>query len=177
MSHDWVLWILVTASALHVLEEHGLGWQGWAAQTFGPRIGVVPSWTDFWATNGVLIVFGVSAAAVGWRAPAFALAFPALALVNALFFHVAPSIQAHRPNPGLFSAVLLYLPIGVWSYVAASDDGELSAATLVVSVVLGALAMASVIALLVLQRRLRYPDAAPEAVTVAAVEPAAGTRE
>jgi hypothetical protein len=23
MSHDWVLWILVTASALHVVEEHG----------------------------------------------------------------------------------------------------------------------------------------------------------
>ena len=29
--HDWVLWILVAASALHVGEEHALGWQGWVA--------------------------------------------------------------------------------------------------------------------------------------------------
>jgi hypothetical protein len=28
--HDWVLWILAAASALHVVEEHALGWQGWA---------------------------------------------------------------------------------------------------------------------------------------------------
>jgi hypothetical protein len=30
MSHDWVLWILLTAAALHVVEEHGVGWQCWA---------------------------------------------------------------------------------------------------------------------------------------------------
>jgi hypothetical protein len=161
LSHDWVLWILVAASALHVVEERGLGWQGWAAQAIAPRIGVVPTWLDFWATNGLLIVFGISAAAVGWRAPAYALAFPALCLINALFFHLLPSIAAHRPNPGLFSALALYVPIGVWAYLAAADDGVLSAGTLLLSLALGALAMAAAIVLLVLQPRFRYADIDP----------------
>jgi uncharacterized protein with HXXEE motif len=152
--HDWVLWILVAASALHVVEEHALGWQGWAAGVLARRIDMKPTWMDFWPTNGFLIVFGISAAAVGWRAPAFALALPGGLLINAVFFHVLPSIAARRPNPGCFTAVVLYLPIGVWSYVAASDDGMLDAGTLVLSVVLGAAAMASVIVM-----RFRYADA------------------
>ena len=159
MGHEWVLWVLLTGSALHVVEEHALGWQGWAAQAFGPRIGVAPTWTDFWATNGLLIVFGVSAAAVGWRAPAFALAFPALALINAAFFHFLPSAQARRPNPGCFTALLVYLPIGIWAYAAASADGVLSGPTLVLSILIGAVAMASAIVMLAIQPRFAYPDA------------------
>jgi Protein of unknown function with HXXEE motif len=161
MGHEWVLWILLTASALHVVEEHALGWQGWASEAIGPRIGVVPTWTDFWATNGLLIVFGVSAAAVGWRAPGFALAFPALCLINAVLFHFLPTLQARRPNPGVFTALLLYLPIGVWAYAAASADGVLSGATLALSVLIGAAAMASAIVMLAIQPRFRYADASP----------------
>jgi hypothetical protein len=103
-------------------------------------------------------VFGISAAAVGWRAPAFALTLPAALLVNTIFFHVLPSVAASRPNPGCFTAVALYLPICVWSYVAAADDGVLDAGTVVLSTVLGVLAMASVIVVLVLQKRFRYAD-------------------
>jgi hypothetical protein len=156
--HDYVLWILVAATALHVVEEHALGWQGWAAGWLGERIGIVPQWMDFWPTNGFLIVFAISAAAVGWRAPAFALALPAGLLINAVFFHVLPSITARWPNPGCFTAVALYLPIGIWAYAAASDDGVLDAGTLVLSIVLGAAAMAAVIAVLVLKKRFRYAD-------------------
>lgn len=58
MDHEWVLWILLTASALHVVEEHALGWQGWAARVLGPRVGGAPTWIDFWATNGPLIRSG-----------------------------------------------------------------------------------------------------------------------
>ena len=154
-----MLWVLVTASALHVVEEHALGWQGWANRTLGRRFGIAPTWTDFWATNGLLIVFGVSAAAVGWRAPAFALAFPALCLINALFFHIVPSLTADRPNPGLFTAVLLYVPIGIWAYAAAGADGVLDAGTLLLSILLGAIAMASVVVVLMLGRRVAYADA------------------
>jgi hypothetical protein len=154
-----VLWILVAASALHVVEEHALGWQGWAAGWLGDRFGVKPTWMDFWPTNGFLIVIGISAAAVGWRAPGFALALPAALLINAVFFHVLPSLTARRPNPGLFTAVSLYLPIGVWAYAAAGDDGVLDAGTLVLSLVLGAAVMASVIVILALKARFRYADA------------------
>ncbi|MGV1050502.1 MAG: HXXEE domain-containing protein [Solirubrobacterales bacterium] len=159
MSHEWVLWVLVTASALHVVEEHGLGWQGWATGYIGPRIDAIPTWTDFWATNALLIVFGVSAAAVGWRAPGFALAFPALCLINAVFFHWIPSIEAQRPNPGLITATLLYVPIGIWAFVAASGDGVLGFGAFVLAFLLGAILMAAAVALLALAPKLAYPDA------------------
>jgi hypothetical protein len=175
MGHEWVLWILLTASALHVVEERGLGWQGWAAETIGPRIGVIPTWLDFWATNGLLIVFGVSASAVGWRAPAFALAFPALCLINAVFFHFLPTLQARRPNPGFFTALLLYLPIGLWSYAAASADGVLDGPTLLLSAALGAVAMSSAIVLLIIQPRFRYPDVPSPELTVSRAEGSGGS--
>jgi hypothetical protein len=157
--NDWVLWVLVTASALHVVEEHALGWQGWAARWLGGRLGVKPTWMDFWPTNGFLIVYGIAAAAVGRRAPAFALSLPAALLINTLSFHVLPSVTARRPNPGLFTAVLLYLPISIWAFVAAGDDGVLDAGTLALSVLVGAVGMTSVIAVLMLKKRFRYADA------------------
>ena len=133
MSHEWVLWILATAAAMHVVEERGLGWQGWAARTLGPRLGLAPSWEDFWATNGLLIIFAISAAAVGWQAPAFALAFPAVCLINAVFFHSSRASKPAGPTPGVFTAMLLYLPIATWAYLAAGSDGALDLATVLLS--------------------------------------------
>lgn len=159
MSHEWVLWVLVAASAAHVVEEHAMGWQGCAAGYIGPRIHATPSWSDFWATNGLLVIFGISAAAVGWRAPAYALSFPALCLVNTVFFHWLPTLEARRPNPGVFTATALYLLIGIWAYLAASSDGVLSVGTLVLSLAIGAAAMAFAVLALVLGARLGYPDA------------------
>jgi Protein of unknown function with HXXEE motif len=158
VGHDWMLWTLVTASAVHVVEERGMGWQGWAATTLGPRLGAIPTWLDFWATNMLLVVFGVSAASVGWRAPGFALAFPALCLIDAVLFHAGPSLLAWRPNPGLFTALALYLPLGIWAYAAAGGDGHLGAVNVILSAVIGAGVMASALVLLVLSHRFHYAD-------------------
>ncbi|HWB68884.1 MAG TPA: HXXEE domain-containing protein [Solirubrobacterales bacterium] len=159
MSHEWVLWVLVTASAMHVVEEHALGWQGWATGYIGPKINAIPTWTDFWATNALLIVFGISAAMVGWWAPGFSLAFPAVCLINAVFFHFLPTLQAGRLNPGCITAAVLYVPIGLWAYVAAADDGVLGAGSLVLSLAIGALMMAAAVVMLAIHPRLGYPDA------------------
>lgn len=156
MSHEWIIWVLLAASALHVMEEHAFGWQGWATETLGVR----PTWADFWATNAAMIVVGLAAAAVGWAAPAFALGFPALALINAAFFHVLPSLRARRPNPGCVTAVALYVPLGIWCYVAAADDDVLSAGTVLGSLLIGAVLMAAAIGVLAGKERFAYPDAA-----------------
>lgn len=156
--HQWMLWVLLTASALHVVEEHALGWQGWASERLAPLLGAKPTWADFWATNAALIVFGVAAASVGWKAPAFSLAFAALVLINAIGFHIVPSIQARHPNPGCFSAVLLYLPIGIWAYAAAGADDRLSLGVVAGSLLIGAAVMAAVVGLIALGQRVGYAD-------------------
>jgi hypothetical protein len=159
VSHEWLLWVLTLASALHVMDEHALGWQGWAVKTFGHRFGVQPTWADFWATNTALLTIGVTCAAVGWRAPWFALAFPAVCLINAVFFHVVPTVVQKRPNPGMFTAVLLYIPISIWIYVEADRDGVLSTSAIVWSTVIGAALMVFAIVILRLGKHFGYPDA------------------
>lgn len=157
--HQWVLWVLVAATALHVLEEHALGWQGWASQGFlGRMLDVRPTWSDFWATNVALVVFAVAAASVGWKAPAFALALPALCIINAIVFHILPSWLEGRPNPGVFTATALYLPIGIWAYVAAGDADRLSVGTALLSIAIGAALMAAAVGVLLLGRRFGYDD-------------------
>lgn len=157
-AREWVLWLLVAASAVHVVEEHALGWQGWADVTLGRRLGAHPTWADFWATNTALLAFAFAAAFVGWQATWFALALPALCLINAVLFHVTPSLLQRRPNPGVFTAVALYVPLGVWCYVAAGHDGVLDAAAVVGSVLVGAALMAAAIGFLRLKPRFAYPD-------------------
>jgi len=160
--HQWVLWVLVAATALHVVEEHALGWQGWASEEFGKRFGVKPTWTDFWVTNAALIVFGVACAMVGWRATGFSLGLASLCLINAVGFHLLPSLRAGTPNPGVFTAVALYIPIGIWAYIAAAADDRLSFGAFVLSALVGAAVMAAAVGMLILGRDLGYADAGEE---------------
>ena len=158
MSHAWILWVLTSAAALHVVEEHGFGWQGWAVSTLGPRFGVWVSTTAFWVTNASMIIFAVSASAIGWQAPGLSLGLPALLLVDAAWGHLRPTVQARRPNPGFFTAVLLYLPIGIWGYLAAGQDHVLSVATVVLSAAVGAALLGQALLIHRFGARMRYPD-------------------
>jgi hypothetical protein len=60
-----------------------------------------------------------------------------------------------RFSPGLFTAIVLYYPIGVACYWRAAHDSALSARALIGSLVIGALLMASPIVLLKI-KDLRY---------------------
>jgi hypothetical protein len=172
MNHAWVLWILAAISALHVVEEHGFGWQGWAAATLGPKFGVWVSTTAFWVTNGAMIVYAVSAAAVGWQAPGYSLGLPALLLIDAAWGHFRPTVGARRFNPGFFTALLLYTPIGIWAYIAAGDDHVLSPLTVVLSAAVGAALLAVALLIPRFGPRTRWADVeipdikAPVPVTV-----------
>jgi Protein of unknown function with HXXEE motif len=134
--------------------------------------GVWVSTTAFWVTNASMIVVAVSASAIGWQAPGFSLGLPALLLVDAAWGHLRPTIQAKRPNPGFFSAVLLYIPIGIWAYVAAGEDHVLRPGTVVLSAAVGAALLAQALLIPRFGPRMRYPDVAipdptaPATVTV-----------
>ena len=75
---------------------------------------------------------------------------------NATFFHVLPFARTRgRFSPGLLTAVVLFYPIGIACYWRASHGGTLRIRSLIVSLVLGALLMASPIVLLKI-KNLRY---------------------
>jgi hypothetical protein len=80
-------------------------------------IGLPVEWSDFYVVNALVIVFGVVAANLA-RWPGPALAFPALMLINATFFHVLPFARSggRRFSPGLATAVVLFYPIGIACY-------------------------------------------------------------
>jgi len=148
LSH-W-LWLATAAYAVHMLEEFMLDWRDWARAV----IGIPVEWPDFYITNAIVVVLGFVAANLAQAAPAVALAFPALMLVNAVFFHVLPVIWMRgRYSPGVATAVLLLLPIGILCYRAAGEAGLLDGATLLASLALGAALMAYPIILLRLKGR------------------------
>ena len=104
--------------------------------------------------NAIVIVLGVSCAMVGWKLPAAALVFPAFMLVNAILFHIVPVIVTRVFSPGLFTAVILFLPVGGWAYWGAWRNGVLTAGAVIISGVVGFLLMMLPI---VLQKTKRMP--------------------
>ncbi|MCK9589447.1 MAG: HXXEE domain-containing protein [Terrimicrobiaceae bacterium] len=150
MSHAYILWIAAFAYALHVVEEYMFDWKRWAINVLKLPV----DWVVFALVNGIVIVLGISCSSVAWSLPAYALCLPALMLINATFFHVLPFfITKGRFSPGLGTAVILFYPISIWAYYGAYRDGVLSVSTLMLSFIIGALLMASPIAMLKLRLR------------------------
>jgi hypothetical protein len=150
MSLTDLIWLAAACYGLHALEEYELNWRDW------PRavIGLPVEWGDFYVTNAAALLLGVVAANVAAGAPGLALAFPALMLINATFFHVLPVIvtQGHF-SPGLFTAIVLFYPVGIFCYLQAASGRLLSVGALAGSFLLGALIMAYPIALLRIKGR------------------------
>jgi hypothetical protein len=124
--------------ALHAMEEFIFNWRGWARSVLNLPV----EWSTFYVTNFVVIVLGFMAAGIVPASPAIGLAFPALMIINALFFHCLPFVRTRgRFSPGLVTAVVLFLPVGIWCYRIAFLSGVTSE-KVVISFVLGALLMA-----------------------------------
>lgn len=144
MTNEYLLWIATTAYAVHALEEHQYDWRDWAQKILHLPV----DWPTFYMTNAAVMVLGVSCAMVGWRLPEFSLILPALMAINAVFFHILPTVATRRFSPGLVTAVLLFLPMAWWIYCGASRDGVLTTRVLLCALGGGALLMAFPIALL-----------------------------
>ncbi|MFI5110897.1 MAG: HXXEE domain-containing protein, partial [Terriglobales bacterium] len=100
--------------------------------------------TRFLVANAVLVVVALLLARVGWRRPALSLIIPSATLVNAVFFHIVPTIVQGRVSPGIYTAALLYVPFSSWALVGAARDGVARTA-IATAFVVGALMMASVV--------------------------------
>lgn len=152
MSLTDLLWLATAAYGVHILEEYQLNWRDWARNV----LGLPAEWNDFYVVNALVIVFGIVAANLAGHCPGIALTFPAVMLINATFFHVLPFARTGgRFSPGLATAVVLFYPIGIACYWRAAHDGTLRPRALILSLVLGALLMASPVVLLKI-KSLRY---------------------
>ena len=113
MKFDYIFWVALAAYALHFLEEYIYDWKTWAQKIQKLEV----DGNSFYVINAAMLVFGLACAEVGWSHPTFSLIFPALMVVNAIVFHIVPYVRSKRKfSPGLFTAIFLFLPIGLGSF-------------------------------------------------------------
>jgi hypothetical protein len=139
MTHEYFLWIATLAYGLHINEELLFNWRGWARGF----LKLPAELNEFYVFNAFVVLFGAISAIIGWKCPALALAFPAFMLINAVFFHIFPVIIGRRFSPGLFTAIILFLPIAPLSYYGAFLDQSLKKNDIIISFVIGTLIMLS----------------------------------
>jgi hypothetical protein len=140
-TREWTLWVVAASCVLHTTEEYFTGWRQWARAT----LGIDMSRPAFVAANAVLIAAAFVGARVGWRRPTLSLVIPAATLVNAVVFHILPTLVQQRVSPGVYTAALLYVPFSSWAFVGAWRDGVPKRA-IAVAMAAGTLLMFAVVA-------------------------------
>jgi Protein of unknown function with HXXEE motif len=148
--HDYILWVLVAFSALHMVEEYAFDWPGWLRS-----VGISCADTDMFVMNLAFFGIGVCASLGGWRVPSFSLSYAALVLINAAF-HIIVSLIYWRLNPGTLTAVVLFLPLGTLCFVYAHRDGVLTRMRLAGAFVIGLFIHAFPVFVLLTRRSLSY---------------------
>lgn len=133
VSCEYFLWIAVLAYGIHIIEEMLFDWRGWARGF----LKIPAEWNEFYVFNAFVILYGCISAIIGWKCPILALSFPAFMLVNAIFFHIVPVIVSKRFSPGLFTSIVVFLPIAVLCYYGAGIDHVVSTKVILFSTVLG----------------------------------------
>jgi hypothetical protein len=122
-------------TALHILEEYGMNFKGWADAALGIKI----LWEEFHLVNGAILLFCIGAAMIGWRLPEVSLMAPALIGFNGIFFHFGLTLLTGLYSPGTISGLLLFAPVSLWTYYGARRDGVLTKRVLVISIIGGIL--------------------------------------
>lgn len=134
MSLTVLAWLAVAAYALHIVEEHILGWFDWARKTMNISLG----WEQYVITEVAILIMGLTAAMLSGTpmGPTLVVAFATLLLINVVFFHVLPMLaNGGRFSPGALSGIVLFLPLA-WQVFRTQN---LSQNDLIWAVVLGIL--------------------------------------
>jgi hypothetical protein len=138
-------WVATAAYGIHIGEEFALDWRGWVRRLSGVGVG----WTAFWVGNGLAVAFGAFCASMAAGMPVIGLAYPALMVVNATFFHLAPYVWTRgKFSPGMITGITMFYPAAFWCYWSAWREGVLSAATAAESMLLGTVIMLATFAVI-----------------------------
>lgn len=156
MSLQTLAWLAMAAYAAHIMEEYTFDWRNWARAI----IKLPVEWSDFYVTNAVVIALGIAQAELAPTLPLAPLVFASLMLINAVFFHILPVVWTKgRFSPGLATAVVLFLPLGIAVWRQAASDGVLDGATVALGAGGGAALMAYPIIMLRLRSRPYFQQA------------------
>jgi hypothetical protein len=112
---DTIFWLLVISYSAHILEEYNLNWKKWVFTIAKRNV----EWSDFIITNSVVIILGICLSMIGSKHLEISLMFPALMMINAIFFHILPTIKYKVFSPGLITSILLFLPLSFLTYFQA----------------------------------------------------------
>jgi hypothetical protein len=150
MTFEAFAWLGMAAYAAHALEEYTLDWRNWSRAILGLPV----KWSDFYVTNAVVVALGIAQAMLARTLPIAVLAYAGLMLINGLFMHVVPVIRTRRRfSPGVITAVVFFLPLGIATYRFAIENGLADAWTAVAGVILGALILAFPIGMLLVKSK------------------------
>lgn len=158
----WLAWAATIAYLLHQFEEHGIdargapyAFRGVLCMRFGfADATACPIPESFITAVNIPVVWlaGPVAALLGRRCPAIALSYFSVPAINALA-HIGPALAAGDYNPGLLTAVLLFLPLSLWTFWIALRRPDLGwrmvAATVVGGIVIHAVLILALRAYLV----------------------------
>lgn len=149
-------WLAMASYAIHILEEYTFDWRNWARAV----IKLPVEWNDFYVTNAVVVALGIAQAMLAPNLAWPPLIYASLMLINAVFFHILPVLREKgRFSPGLITAMVLFLPVGIAMWKQAADDGVLDLATVVIAVGGGALLMAAPVVMLNLRAKPYFRQA------------------
>jgi hypothetical protein len=139
MTLQTLAWLAMAAYAIHILEEFALDWRNWARSV----IKLPVEWSDFYVTNGVVVALGIAQASLAPTLVVAPLIYASLMAINAIFFHILPFIATRgRFSPGLFTAVVLFLPLAWAVWLRAVEQGQVDVGVALLSVAGGAALMA-----------------------------------
>lgn len=134
MSLTVLAWLAVAAYALHVVEEHMLGWFDWARKKMNI------TWEQYVIAEVAILVLGVvtamlSATPIG---TSLVIAFTTLLVLNAVLFHILPMLtDGGKFSPGVITGVVLFLPLG-WLVYNAQNAQKLPPNELFWAIAIGA---------------------------------------
>jgi hypothetical protein len=147
-------WIAMAFYAIHMIEEFmwtGATWRGRSSACWSRARLLYHQWRRHRAR--------IAQAMLAQALPLAPLSFAGL-LVNAVRFHIAPMIWTRgRYSPGVVTAVVLFLPLGIAIFWTALASGAATTSTAVLGLVIGAVLMAYPVAMLHLRSKPYFRQA------------------
>lgn len=142
----WLAWAGTLAYLLHQFEEHGIdadgahyAFRGFMCATLGfPDAKTCPVPLSYITSVNVAAVWlaGPAAALLGRRWPALALSYFSIPFVNFLG-HTVPFLINGTYNPGVLTAILVFLPLSLWAFRVALVRYRLGWSTVLATVFAG----------------------------------------